>query len=125
MTHGEWVATTSETLRRHGVPRPRLDAELLLAHVLGADRSALYLGSDRSLGPPERQRLRDLVARRGQQRIPLAYLLTRPDLYLFGQPEWFDYGVEGAWYAMVIDLVVRCGLVLYRFSHGGWKKIVV
>ncbi|MEX0867628.1 MAG: MATE family efflux transporter [Pirellulales bacterium] len=58
-------------------------------------------------------------------RIPLAYLLTREDWYLFGQPEWFDYGILGAWYAMMIDIFVRCVLVAWRFLQGGWKRVVV
>lgn len=58
-------------------------------------------------------------------RIPLAYLFTRPDWYLFGHPEWFDYGIVGAWYAMMIDIFVRCLLVGWRFLQGGWKRVVV
>lgn len=42
---------------------------------------------------------------------------------------WFalnlGWGVEGAWYAMATDLVVRCLLVTWRFQHGGWKRIAV
>ena len=48
-------------------------------------------------------------------RIPLAYLLTQ------GMP----FGVQGAWWAMVIDLMVRCLLVSARFFHGGWKHVRV
>lgn len=31
-------------------------------------------------------------------------------------------GVTGAWYAMLIDTVVRSILFVWRFAHGGWKK---
>ena len=48
-------------------------------------------------------------------RIPLAYLLTQT----------FNWGVEGAWYAMVTDLTIRCILISYRFWHGGWQRIEV
>ncbi|HEY1068742.1 MAG TPA: MATE family efflux transporter, partial [Pirellulales bacterium] len=48
-------------------------------------------------------------------RIPLAYLLA----YSFG------LGVVGAWYAMVIDLNVRCVLNIWRFWNGGWKTVEV
>lgn len=34
-------------------------------------------------------------------------------------------GVQGAWVAMVIDLVVRSVLFLGRFAQGGWKKVKV
>jgi putative MATE family efflux protein len=46
-------------------------------------------------------------------RIPGTYLLT----------VW--YGVAGAWWAMLIDISLRCLMVLYRFRHGGWKRTVV
>jgi putative MATE family efflux protein len=39
-------------------------------------------------------------------------------------PGW-GWGVAGAWWAMVIDVVVRCGLALLRFLHGGWKRTTV
>ena len=48
-------------------------------------------------------------------RIPLAYLLA-----------WYlEWGVAGAWWALLVDCFVRCGMVLYRFFHGGWKRIEV
>jgi release factor glutamine methyltransferase len=56
-----------------GVPSPRLDAELLLAHVLGCRRIDLYLQFDRPLAEGELGRFRELVRARGQRR-PLAYL---------------------------------------------------
>ena len=37
----------------------------------------------------------------------------------------WGWGVEGAWYAMVADVLVRTVLVTYRFSHGGWKRVEV
>ena len=36
-----------------GLGTPRLDAELLLAHVLGCDRIRLYMDMDRPLSPTE------------------------------------------------------------------------
>ncbi len=60
-------------------------------------------------------------------RVPLAYLLCLEQITLPGG--WtisgYNLGVRGAWYAMVIDLVVRCILIVFRFLHGGWKKITV
>jgi putative MATE family efflux protein len=48
-------------------------------------------------------------------RIPLTYLWARPDMY----------GVQGAWYAMLADVICRCCLVSLRFWHGGWKRVRV
>jgi release factor glutamine methyltransferase len=66
------VAGTDE-LTRAGVPSPRVDAELLLAHALGVSRTELYVDGDEA--PADRERVfRELVARRAA-REPLAYVL--------------------------------------------------
>jgi release factor glutamine methyltransferase len=56
-----------------GVPSPRVDAEHLVAHVLGLTRTELY-ASDRELSAGEVGRLAALVERR-RAREPLAYVL--------------------------------------------------
>jgi release factor glutamine methyltransferase len=58
----------------HGVPAPRLDAELLLAHALGQKRIDLYLGFDRPVAAADRERYRELVKRRAVERVPVSYL---------------------------------------------------
>jgi release factor glutamine methyltransferase len=60
-------------LEAAGVPSPRVDAELLVAHVLGVSRTGLY-ASDRALGAEELTRLEALLERR-RAREPLAYVL--------------------------------------------------
>ncbi len=61
-------------LRGCGVDTPQLDAELLLAHVLGVDRTALFLEPDAPVtGPPVRA-FRDVVRDRTVRRIPVAYI---------------------------------------------------
>jgi release factor glutamine methyltransferase len=57
-----------------GCESPRLDAELLLAHVLGVDRAGLITDPDRGLEPDEARAFMDLAARR-REREPVAYLL--------------------------------------------------
>ena len=79
----ELLGPTREYLEGKGVRSPRLDAEYLLAHVLGIKRLELYLDHDRPLEPAEVDRLRDLVRRRGR-REPLAYVLG----------SWSFYGLE-------------------------------
>lgn len=64
---------TESWLRGRGVDKPRLEAELLLGHVLGVERLRLYLMFDRPMVDTELEALRPLVKRRGQ-REPLAYL---------------------------------------------------
>lgn len=70
----ELLGPARDYLQQKGVPSPRLDAEHLLAHVLGVQRLELYLDHDRPLEPAEVDRLRELVRRRGR-REPLAYVL--------------------------------------------------
>jgi release factor glutamine methyltransferase len=60
-------------LRAGGVPSPRVDAEILVADVLGIARSELYSSSS-PVTAYERERLDDLVRRR-IRREPLAYIL--------------------------------------------------
>jgi release factor glutamine methyltransferase len=61
-------------LERSGVDSPRVDAEILLAHVLGTTRSALRADSSRGLGDDDRAAFDGLLDRRGA-REPLAYVL--------------------------------------------------
>ena len=59
-----------------GSDTPRLDAELLLAHALGVERTRLFL-EDRTVEGPAVRRFQDLVRRRSVGREPVAYLLGR------------------------------------------------
>ena len=61
-------------------------------------------------------------------RIPLAYYLCWDQISLpFSDVviEGYGMGVQGAWYAMVADIVLRSLMVLGRFQQGGWKHIKV
>jgi putative MATE family efflux protein len=48
-------------------------------------------------------------------RLPLAWLLVT---------HW-QWGIDGAWYAMVVDVLLRTGMVGVRFLSGGWQRIEV
>ncbi len=74
MTVREVIQRSTEFLQRHGVDSPRLQAELLLAHLLKLPRLQLYLNHDRPLAEPELNALRSLVQRRSK-REPLQHLV--------------------------------------------------
>ncbi len=74
MTVLEAIQRSTEFLQRKQVESPRLQAELLLAHVLKMPRLKLYLNFERALQPAEEQSMRELVQRRGK-REPLQHLL--------------------------------------------------
>jgi release factor glutamine methyltransferase len=57
-----------------GCETPRLDAEVLLAAAIGADRGALIADPARGLEPDEADRFAD-YARRRREREPVAYIL--------------------------------------------------
>jgi release factor glutamine methyltransferase len=57
-----------------GVDTPRLDAEVLLAHALGVDRTALVVDRDRRVEGPAVRAFQDAVRRRSVEREPVAYI---------------------------------------------------
>ena len=77
----ELVRWTADFFKQHEVPQARLDAEILLAHVLGGSRMDLYMAFDKPLGEAERARYRELVRRRAKERVPVAYLTERREFW--------------------------------------------
>lgn len=63
-----------------GIPQPRLEAEILLAHALTVDRLHLYLSPEKPLSEEERNIYRTLVTDR-QRGVPLQ-LLTKEISFL-------------------------------------------
>lgn len=61
-------------------PTARLDAEALLAHAAGMNRTDLVTGADRPLDPGSVARFRDLVERRARGE-PVAYLTGRREFW--------------------------------------------
>ena len=74
MTVAEVLKLAAGHLDKRGSGSARLDAELLLARVLGLSRLDLYLKFDRLVSERERAAYRGLVARRAKGE-PVAYLV--------------------------------------------------
>lgn len=74
------LKTTQDYFAAKGIDSPRLDAEVLLAHVLKVGRVHLYTHHDRPLDTAERDAYRELVRRRAA-REPVAYILAEREFY--------------------------------------------
>jgi release factor glutamine methyltransferase len=70
----ELLKWTADYFKGKGIESARLDAEILLAFALGTDRLRLYLDFEKPVQPDERARFRELVKRRAEERVPVAYL---------------------------------------------------
>ena len=101
----EAIQKSTEFLGKKGVESPRLQTELLLAHLLRMPRMKLYLNFDRALSAPETDALRELVKRRGNREplqhitgsvsfcgyemaVSQAVLVPRPETELLAEAGW-------------------------------------
>src|SRR5712692_7371319 len=74
MTVLEVLQSMTAYFKKRNIDNPRLNAEHLLAHVLGRTRMELYLEFEKNPGETELATLRELVRRRGLGE-PLQHLL--------------------------------------------------
>jgi len=79
-TVGRLLTWTTDWLAGKGSDSPRLDAEVLLAHVRGCQRIALYTAFDDVVDEAGRTRFRGLVKRRGEGE-PVAYLVGSREFF--------------------------------------------
>jgi release factor glutamine methyltransferase len=70
----EILNKSSDFFKAKGIEHFRLDAQLLLGHVLGLERMELYLNFDRPMSPREVDLCRDAIARRSK-REPLQHII--------------------------------------------------
>ena len=74
------VELSSEYLLKKGVDDSRINAEILLAHILNCKRMDLYLKFDQPLKGEEVDEYRKLIKRRGL-REPLQYIIGKVEFY--------------------------------------------
>lgn len=67
-------------LSESGIAQPRLDAELLLSHLLNVDRIVLYLNHDKPLTESELSDYLSILRRRAD-RTPIQYLTKHVDFF--------------------------------------------
>src|SRR5262245_62077099 len=72
---------TTDFLAKKGIESPRLEAQILLSHVLLCPRIELVARSDEQISDAERARFRELIKRRVDG-WPVAYLTGEKEFYL-------------------------------------------
>jgi release factor glutamine methyltransferase len=113
-----------------GAPTPRLDAEVLLAHVLGVSRARLLSDRELAVAGPAVRAFQDAVRRRSLEREPVAYIVGRRgfrDLELavdrralIPRPETellVEVGLQLPRGARVLDLCTGSGAVALALAH--------
>ncbi|MDT8903719.1 peptide chain release factor N(5)-glutamine methyltransferase [Anaeroselena agilis] len=79
-TIGSILTWTKQYFADKGVASPRLDAEVLLSHILGTDRMYLYVNFDQPLEAGELAAFREAVKKRAA-RMPVAYITGRREFF--------------------------------------------
>jgi len=73
-TVSEILHKASQYLKKRGIPEPRIDAEVLLAHVLKIERLEIYLNLDCQLAEKQLSAYEELIERRAE-REPVAFIV--------------------------------------------------
>jgi len=124
----EAIQKSADFLGKRGVESPRLQTELLLAHLLKLPRMKLYLNFDRVLTGSETDGLRELIKRRGL-REPLQHitgstsfcgyeiavnrhvLVPRPETELLAEAGWEFLATRPPATASALDLCTGSGCI--------------
>jgi release factor glutamine methyltransferase len=113
-----------------GCETPRLDAEVLLAHILGVTREQLLLDRELTVQGAAVRRMQDAVRRRALEREPVAYIVGRRGFRslelavdpraLVPRPETellVEVGLELPAGSRVLDLCTGGGAVALALKH--------
>jgi release factor glutamine methyltransferase len=130
------LSKSAAWLKEKGSTSPRLDAELLLAEVLGMNRVELYVNFEQPLNTSEVSSYREFIRRRGEGE-PVAYILGRGFFHnhelrlnssvLIPRPETehvvdaaLDFLMEGEWpqAPAVLDLGTGSGAIAISLATG-------
>src|SRR5262245_9044288 len=79
-TVGQLLTWTTDYLKRHGSQSPRLDAEVMLAHVLKWQRVQLYTHFEDEVSELSRGGYRELIRSRAEG-TPVAYLVGHKEFF--------------------------------------------
>src|SRR5262252_3779033 len=76
----EALRNAANRLESHRVSSPRLNAEVILAHCLGVDKTYLYTHDDRTIDDREFQKIEDALYERISG-VPVQYIVGRQEFY--------------------------------------------
>jgi release factor glutamine methyltransferase len=124
----EGIQKSAEFLAKKEVESPRLQAELLLGHVLKLPRMKLYLEFDRNLTPAQVDQLRELVRRRGRREpfqqiigcvsfcgleiaVSPDVLIPRPETELLAEAGWTFLSTLGPQPSTALDFGTGSGCI--------------
>jgi release factor glutamine methyltransferase len=79
-TINDALAQGTSAFAQAQLPSPRLDAQVLLAHILQVDRAVLYTYPERTLTPEQEQQFSQCIERRSQGE-PVAYITGQREFY--------------------------------------------
>jgi release factor glutamine methyltransferase len=79
----DWLAAAAARLKDAGIPTPRLDAEIILAHTLRKSRTYLHAHDDEQLEPRDLE-IADARIELRLDRTPVAYIIGHKEFY--GRP---------------------------------------
>ena len=121
------LKNATETLAVADCDTPRLDAEVLLAHTLGQDRSWLFAHPEDTLSPSQLSTYQALISRRAE-REPVAYLTDQKEFFgldffvtpdvLIPRPETerlvelaLQWTQAQSWRGVIADVGTGCGTI--------------
>ena len=105
MVVSEALKASIEKLNSAGVSTPRLDAEVILGHVLGVDRYRFITDPDRELSDNERSRFLRMIKRR-LDREPVAYITGSKEFYSLDFIVGRDVLIPRPETELLVDLVI-------------------
>ncbi|MCR5559213.1 MAG: peptide chain release factor N(5)-glutamine methyltransferase [Schwartzia sp.] len=115
-TIGRILKWSEQYFRSRGIDTPRLDAEVLLSHVLGEKRIFLYVNFDKPLQKEELALYREMVKRRAA-REPVAYIVGARDFM------GLRFKVSPAVLVPQPDTETLVGAVMDRLENSGDLRI--
>ncbi len=107
-------------LRSGGIETGRLDAELLLGHILGLTREQLMVGANRLLSSEQREEYADVLRRR-LQREPVAYITGRQEFWSLDFDVTSDILIPRPETERLVEIALKLGA---EMSMGGALRIL-